>query len=75
VLIYVSFFLFDSGTDGFGRWYLYVLLNAVPVSILITQIISWIAYSRGNYDLAFKVSLIPLIILFLIGLSFLKSKF
>lgn len=75
VLIYVSFFIFDNGTTGTGRWILFALFNGVPISILITQIISWIAYSNGNYDFAFKVSLIPFIILFLIAVHFLKDYF
>jgi hypothetical protein len=75
VLIYVSFFIFDNGTDGIGRWTLYVLFNCVPLSILITQIIAWIAYSNSNYELAIKVSLLPLIVVFLIGLFFLKDYF
>ena len=73
VLIYVSLFIFDNGTDGSGRWLLFTLFNGVPASILITQIISWIAYSNGNYDFAFKVSLVPLVIILLIGLWFLKD--
>ena len=73
VLIYVSLFIFDNGTDGSGRWLMFALFNGVPASILITQIISWIAYSNGNYDFAFKVSLIPLVIVLLIGLWFLKD--
>lgn len=73
VLIYVSLFIFDNGTDGSGRWLMFALFNGVPASILITQIISWVAYSNGNYDFAFKVSLIPLVIVLLIGLWFLKD--
>lgn len=73
VLIYVSLFIFDNGTDGSGRWLLFTLFNGVPASILITQIISWIAYSNGNYDFAFKISLVPLVIVLLIGLWFLKD--
>ena len=48
VLIYVSFFIFDNGTTGTDRWLLFALFNGVPISILITQIISWIAYSNGR---------------------------
>lgn len=75
VLVYVSFFIFDNGTDGSGRWLMFALFNGVPASILITQIISWVAYSNGNYDFAFKVSLIPLVFVLLIGLWFLKDYF
>ena len=73
VLIYVSFFIFDNGTDGTDRWLMFTLFNAVPASILVTQIISWVAYSNGNYDFAFKISLVPLIVVLLIGLFFLKA--
>lgn len=73
VLIYVSLFIFDNGTSGFGRWLMFTLFNGVPASILISQIISWVAYSNGNYDFAFKISLIPLVIVLLIGLMFLKD--
>lgn len=73
VLIYVSFFIFDNGTTGFNRWLMFTFFNAVPASILITQIISWVAYSNGNYDFAFKISLVPLIFVLLIGAWFLKD--
>lgn len=73
VLVYVSFFIFDNGTDGSARWLMFALFNGVPASILITQIISWAAYSNGNYDLAFKVSLVPLVFVLLIGLWLLKD--
>lgn len=73
VLIYVSFFIFDNGTNGTGRWLMFTLFNAIPASILVTQIISWVAYSNGNYDFAFKVSLVPLIVVLLIGLWFLRD--
>ncbi|WP_188764498.1 hypothetical protein [Emticicia aquatilis] len=73
VLIYVSLFVFDNGTDGTGRWLMFTLFNSIPASILVTQIISWVAYSNGHYDFAFKVSLVPLIFVLLIGLWFLRD--
>lgn len=50
-------------------WTLVCCLAALPVLIIIAQIISWIAYSNHNYDLAFKINALPafdiLLIIFL----------
>jgi hypothetical protein len=47
---------------------------AIPASIIITQIISWILFSRGNYSTALWVSLIPLIFVILLVIMFLSSN-
>jgi NADH:ubiquinone oxidoreductase subunit 6 (subunit J) len=50
-------------------WTLVYCLAALPVLIIVTQIVSWIAYSNQNYDLALKINVLPaldiLIILFM----------
>lgn len=64
--------LFDSGATK-RTWAIFGAIVALPILIVITQIISWIAFSKGNYNLALKVSLIPvadvllLVVLFLIS--------
>ncbi len=40
-------------------WTLVYCLMALPVLIIITQIISWIAYSNLNYDFALKINALP----------------
>lgn len=60
--------LFDSGATK-RTWIIFATVVALPILILITQVISWIVYSRGNYGLALKVSLVPFLdIILLVGL-------
>ncbi len=59
----MSAFLFDApGSENNTRtWILAGSLMALPVMIVITQIISWIAFSNQNFDLALKINAIPVI--------------
>lgn len=66
--------LFDSGATK-RTWIIFGAIVALPILIVITQIISWIAYSKGNYGLALKVSLIPVTdILILVALFMYSDK-
>jgi O-antigen/teichoic acid export membrane protein len=57
-------------------WTLVCSLAALPILIIITQIISWIAYSNQNYDLAFKINALPAFdILLIIFLFFIIDQF
>jgi hypothetical protein len=57
----MSAFLFDSpGSESNTKtWILAGSLVALPVLIVITQIVSWIAFSKQNFDLALKINAIP----------------
>jgi hypothetical protein len=49
---------------------------ALPILIIIAQIISWIAYSNHNYDLAFKINALPAFdILLIIFMFFIIDQF
>jgi hypothetical protein len=64
--------VFDSGATK-RTWWIFGTIVALPVLIILTQIISWIAFARQNYDFALKVSLVPvldiLVIIFLFTVS------
>lgn len=64
--------LFDSGATK-RTWTIFATVVALPILIVITQIISWVVYTKGNYDLALKVSLIPLLDIILLVALFLYS--
>lgn len=68
----MSPFVFDSGATK-RTWWIFGTLVALPILIILTQIISWIAFTRHNYDFALKVSLVPvldiLMIIFLFTVS------
>lgn len=68
----MSPFVFDSGATK-RTWWIFGTIVALPVLIILTQIISWIAFARQNYDFALKVSLVPvldiLMIIFLFTVS------
>jgi hypothetical protein len=40
-------------------WILFSCMVALPVLIIIAQIVSWIAYKNQNFDLAFKINALP----------------
>lgn len=68
---FMSAFLFDApGSEkNTNLWMLAGSLVALPVLIIITQIISWVAYNKQNYNLALTVNVLPtfdiILILFL----------
>ena len=57
----MSAFLFDApGSESNTKtWILAGCLMALPVLIVITQIISWVAFSNQNFGLALKINAIP----------------
>jgi hypothetical protein len=68
----MSPFVFDSGASK-RTWLIFGTLVALPILIILSQVVSWVAYVRHNYDFAFKVSLVPvldiLMIIFLFTVS------
>ena len=57
-------------------WTLVCSLAALPVLIIIAQIISWIAFSNQNYDLALKINALPTFdILLIIFMFFVIDQF
>ncbi len=57
-------------------WTLVCCLAALPLLIIIAQIISWIAFSNQNYDLALKINLLPTFdILLIIFMFFVIDQF
>lgn len=69
----MSPFVFDSGASRM-TWLIFGTLVALPILIVSTQIIAWIAYVRHNYDFAFKVSLVPVFDILMIIFLFLVSS-
>ena len=69
---FMSAFLFDSqGSENNTKsWFLAGSLVALPVLIVITQIISWIAFGNQNFGLALKINAIPTIDIVLIVFLF-----
>ncbi len=57
-------------------WTLVCCLAALPLLIIIAQIISWIAFSNQNYDLALKINVLPTFdILLIIFMFFVIDQF
>ena len=57
-------------------WTLFYCMIALPISIIIAQIISWIAYSNQNYDLALKINALPALdVLIIIFMFFIIDQF
>lgn len=57
-------------------WTLVCSLASLPLLIIIAQIISWIAYSNQNYDLALKINALPTLdILLIIYMFFIIDQF
>jgi hypothetical protein len=74
--VYIALFspmLFDSGVT-IRTWILFSLVLSVPISILITQIISWILFFKGNYVWALGMSLTPLIFVILVVIMYMISE-
>jgi len=69
----MSPFVFNAGTSQ-SAWLIFGTLVALPILIISTQVVSWIAFVRRNYDFAFKVSLLPvvdiLVMIFLFTVSY-----
>lgn len=57
-------------------WTLFSCMIALPILIIISQIISWIAFNNQNYDLAFKINALPVLdILIIIFMFFIIDQF
>ena len=70
---FMSVFLFDApGSESNTKtWILAGSLVALPALIIITQIVSWIAFSNQNFGLALKINAIPTLNIILIVFMFL----
>ena len=56
-------------------WMLVCALAALPLLIIIAQIISWIAFSNQNYDLALKINALPAVdILLIVFMFFIRNR-
>lgn len=56
-------------------WLMVIAALLLPVLIIITQIIAWIVFFKGNYSASLKIALIPLIdVAFLICMLFFSAK-
>lgn len=74
--VYIALFspmLLESGVT-IRTWILFSLVLSVPISILITQIISWVLFFKGNYIWALGMSLTPLIFVLLLVIVYLISE-
>ncbi len=52
--------IFDAGVTTRRYWAAGTIV-AMPFVIIIAEIVSWIAFFKGNYELALKASLSPLV--------------
>lgn len=74
--LYMAMFspmLFDSGATQ-RTWMLFWTVLAIPASLFVTQIISWVLFAKGSYALALGVSCVPLIFLALLVVLFSVSS-
>lgn len=65
--------MFDSGATT-RTWTLFWTVLAIPASIVLTQIVSWVLFAKSLYPAALWVSFIPLLLVALLVLLFLKSS-
>lgn len=68
----ISPMMFDApGSEKSQKtWTLFYCMIALPISIIIAQVVSWIAYSNHNYDLALKINALPAFDVFIIIFMF-----
>ncbi len=52
--------IFDAGVTSRRSWAAGMII-ALPLAIIIAEIVSWIAFYKGNYNLALKASIAPFI--------------
>ena len=74
--LYMAMFspmLFDSGATQ-RTWMLFWTVLAIPASLLVTQIVSWVLFAKGSYALALGVSFVPLIFVVLLVVLFSVSS-
>jgi hypothetical protein len=70
--LYMAMFspmLFDSGATQ-RTWMLFWTVLAIPASLLVTQIVSWVLFAKGSYALALGVTCVPLIFVVLLVVLF-----
>lgn len=65
--------LFDSGATK-RTWILFFTVVAIPLSIIVTQVASWVLFAKDLYVLAFWVSMVPLAFVVLLVVLFLISN-
>lgn len=66
--------LFDSGATQ-RTWTLFWTVLAIPASLIVTQIISWVLFAKGGYAVALGVSCVPLtFVVLLVGLFMVSSS-
>lgn len=53
--------MFDApgSMESNKTWILFGCMAALPILIIIAQIISWIAFKNQNYNLALKINALP----------------
>lgn len=74
--LYMAMFspmLFDSGATQ-RTWMLFWTVLAIPASLLVTQIVSWVLFAKGSYALALGVTCVPLIFVVLLVVLFSVSS-
>lgn len=74
--LYMAMFspmMFDSGATT-RTWTLFWTVLAIPASIVVTQIVSWVLFAKSLYPAALWVSFIPLLFVVLLVVLFLKSN-
>lgn len=64
--------MFDAtdSTKSQKTWILFSCMVALPLLIIIAQIVSWIAFFKQNYKLALSINSLPTADILLIGLLF-----
>jgi len=73
VMVGMSTMMFDSpGSENSTKtWMFFGFIVALPILIIVAQIISWIAFYKQNYALALKINALPafdVLIIFIISL-------
>jgi hypothetical protein len=78
VMVGMSTMMFDSpgSTNSIKTWMFFGFIVALPIVIIIAQIISWIAFFKQNYGLALKINALPALdILIIFFISLFMSNF
>jgi hypothetical protein len=74
--LYMAMFspmMFDSGATT-RTWTLFFTVLAIPASIIVTQIVSWVLFAKGLYGVALWVSFVPMVFVVLLVVMFLYSN-
>lgn len=70
--------MFDApGSEKSNKtWILFCCMMALPILIIISQVISWIAYRNENHNLALKINALPALdVLIIIYMLFIIDQF